>query len=171
MKWEYYGARRPSFAEPAGADQESVWDYPRPPRVVPDQRLVEVYHEQRLIAHSRRAVRVCETAAPPTWYIPFADIELAQLGVTQGSSACEWKGQARYWALIDDPSARPIAWDYPSPTLDYQRIATHLSFYPALSGCYVEGVRVAPQPGDFYGGWVTAELVGPFKGSPGSEHW
>lgn len=170
--WEYWGQRRPDFAEPPEPGQESVWDYPRPPRIEPDERRVEVRGGDVLLADSRRALRVLETASPPTFYLPREDVELEYLEPSARSSLCEWKGRARYWSLrVGGRLIVDVAWDYPSPLAGYETIAGCLSFYPARVECRVEGRRVEPQPGGFYGGWVTPEIVGPFKGAPGTGWW
>ena len=169
--WQYRGGRRPDFAEPAGPGQESVWDYPRPPDVVPDHRRVEILREGRIIARSTRAVRVRETASPPTFYLPPQDVRRGSLTPAAGSSFCEWKGEARYFALATDSKAPPVAWCYPSPSPAYAAIRDWLAFYPERIECRVDGERVRPQGGGFYGGWVTDEIVGPWKGAPGTGGW
>ena len=167
--WTYRGQERPSFAEHPGTGKESVWDYPRPPRIELDTRQVVVRQGQRLLAESQRAVRVLETASPPTFYIPPEDVRGELLEPCPGRSHCEWKGAARYWRIKGASSAQ--AWSYPEPTASFHIIAGYFSFYPALVECYVDGERARPQPGQFYGGWVTDEIVGPFKGPAGTSHW
>lgn len=170
--WRWTGAERPPFAVVPGPGQESVWDYPRPPRLRADPRPVVVRAGPVLLAESRRAMRVCETASPPTFYLPPDDVDRAHLAPASGSSRCEWKGTARYWdVVLPDRRLEAAAWSYPEPFPEFAAIAGWLSFYPARVECFVDGVRVRPQPGRFYGGWVTPELVGPFKGEPGSEGW
>ncbi len=169
--WEYRGQKRPEFAERPGDGQESVWDYPRPPQAVGDSRLVEVKNDGSLIASTSAAIRVCETASPPTFYIPPNDVRWSTLVSVKGHSFCEWKGAASYWALAADPTGVPVAWSYDRPTPGFAVIASYVSFYPGRLECYVDGERVLPQPGGFYGGWVTSEVVGPFKGEPGTGHW
>lgn len=168
--WEYDGRQRPPFAEAPATGQESVWDFPRPPRLETSAREVVVAHAGTMIARTTRALRLCETASPPTWYVPMADTDTSPLVPCGGRSRCEWKGAARYWALADAPDM-PVAWDYPTPNPAYAALADHLAFYPARVECRVDDERVEPQPGEFYGGWVTRELVGPFKGLPGTGHW
>lgn len=168
-KWEYRGQKRPPFAVEPGPRQESVWDYPRPPAIVKDGRLVIVKTANGVIAESRRSVRVCETASPPTFYIPPEDINFDLLVQAQGSSLCEWKGKARYWAFPN--STEIIGWDYPKPFPEFDSIAGYLSFYPGRLECTVDGEPVRPQPGGFYGGWVTDEIIGPYKGEPGTGGW
>jgi uncharacterized protein (DUF427 family) len=116
-------------------------------------------------------VRICETASPPTFYLPSADIDLASLVEHQARSFCEWKGEARYFALRDDPTRTAVAWDYPVPSGAYTRLIGHLGFYPGRVECQVDGERVRAQPGHFYAGWVTNEIVGPFKGEAGTGSW
>ncbi len=169
--WQYSGQKRPDFALEPGPDQESVWDYPRPPRLVTDGRLVEVYADDELIASNSGAYRVLETAHPPAFYIPPQDVTWELLAPAPGRSICEWKGAARYWALAKNLKAGVVGWSYPDPTPSFEKIRNYISFYPALVDCYVAGERVKPQPGKFYGGWITGEVVGPFKGEPGTEHW
>lgn len=169
--WSHRGQRRPDFAQVPGPGQESVWDYPRPPCVIDDARHVTVLAEGFTIADTRAAVRICETASPPTFYLPAGDIALDSLTEIGIHSICEWKGNGRYFALAGGSDQTPVAWDYPSPTRAFKRIAGHIAFYPSLVECYVDGERVRPQPGRFYGGWITDDVVGPFKGEPGTQHW
>ena len=169
--WEYRGQKRPDFAETPGPGQESVWDYPRPPRIEVDRRRVEVKSGGLLIASTKAALRVLETASPPTFYIPRAAIDLTLLVRVPGQSMCEWKGMAGYWALAGDRSRRAVGWSYEQPLAQFSAIAGALSFYPALLECRIGGERVRPQPGGFYGGWLTDEIAGPVKGGPGTGHW
>ncbi|NJN84869.1 MAG: DUF427 domain-containing protein [Caldilineaceae bacterium] len=170
--WQYRGQSRPHFAEEPGVGQESVWDYPRPPRLAPDTRHIQVRAGDRVLADSRRTIRVLETASPPTFYIPPEDVTIALLRPAPGASVCEWKGAARYWALFEGPTAAAeIGWSYPNPTDGFAAIAGFFSFYPSRVLCTVNGEVVNAQPGGFYGGWVTGEIVGPFKGKPGTGHW
>jgi uncharacterized protein (DUF427 family) len=155
-----------------GPGQESVWDYPRPPALVGDERLVEVYDGAERIASSRRACRVLETASPPTFYLPPEDVDTGRLAVARGSSFCEWKGRARYWRLArTGEDAEPVAWTYPAPTSAFAAIAGWYAFYPGRVRCLVDGELVRAQAGAYYGGWVTGEIVGPFKGDAGTGHW
>lgn len=170
--WRYTGADRPEFADAPGPGQESVWDYPRPPRVELDDRRVQVIHDGLTIADTRAAYRVLETASPPTFYLPPDDIRMEVLERSGRTSICEWKGRARYWTLRAGADlVKDVAWSYPQPSPGFEVIAGYLSFYPARIECRLEGVRVLPQPGGFYGGWVTPETVGPFKGGPGTGWW
>jgi len=170
--WRYRGGDRPPFAIEPGPGQESVWDYPRPPRVESDTRRVEVVHAGTVIADTTRALRVLETASPPVFYIPPDDVQSSLLTRGRGASLCEWKGKASYWSVcIDADELTNVGWSYEDPFEEFEAIRGHLSFYPARLECYVDGNRVLPQPGGFYGGWVTPEVVGPFKGEPGTGGW
>ena len=170
--WRFTGAERPRFAQPPGAGQESVWDYPRPPRLAPDSRRVVVRAGDIVVVDTTRAVRVLETASPPTFYLPPDDIAMELLEPAPGASRCEWKGEARYWSVVtNDGRIDACGWSYPDPFPEFEPIRDYVSFYPARLACTVDGHVVEPQPGRFYGGWVTPELVGPFKGEPGSEGW
>jgi uncharacterized protein (DUF427 family) len=169
--WKYTGQERPPFAEVPGPGQESVWDYPRPPQLVTCDSLVEVFCGDSLLARTRAALRVLETASPPTYYLPASDVDWTRLVPTEHRSYCEWKGEATYWALQEDDTGRPVAWRYESPSERFAAIDGHVSFYPGRVACYVDGEHVRPQPGEFYGGWVTSRIAGPFKGEPGTGHW
>lgn len=170
--WRFTGKERPDFAVEPGKGQESVWDYPRPPRVEAATRRLEVVAGDVLIAETRRALRVLETASPPTFYLPPEDVRMEYLRPAAGSSYCEWKGEAVYWSVVIGSTVIDQAgWSYPEPSSLFKSIAGYLSFYPARVGCRVDGVTVEPQPGGFYGGWVTPEIVGPIKGEPGTGWW
>jgi uncharacterized protein (DUF427 family) len=162
--------QRPDFAVEPGPGQESVWDYPRPPAIKPDNRLVEVMHGSAVVARTHSSYRVMETASPPTFYIPPDAVDWDQLVSTGGSSVCEWKGAAHYWALASEPET-PVAWTYPRPRARFEKLKDFVSFYPGRIACLVDGAHVEAQPGRFYGGWITADVVGPFKGEPGTGHW
>ena len=171
-QWRWRGDDRPPFAAVAKAGQESVWDYPRPPRLVPDTREVVVRWGNTEVARTSRAIRVLETAHPPSFYLPKQDVAWDLLQAAPGSSLCEWKGPARYWTLIDQERQLPgAAWSYPNPLAGAEALADCVAFYASVLECRVAGARVLPQPGGFYGGWITPELVGPFKGEPGSGGW
>lgn len=169
--WKFDGTQRPSFAVTPRPGQESVWDYPRPPRIEADRRLVVVSDGARRIAESAGALRILETASPPTFYLPPEAIAWSLLVPAAGQSYCEWKGMARYWAMAHDPDATPVAWSYDTPNEPFARIAGHVGFYPGRVTCLVGGEPVQPQAGGFYGGWITAEVVGPFKGDDASGGW
>jgi len=168
--WNFTGEKRPDFAIEPGPGQESVWDYPRPPALIDCTLTVEVKTSDELIARSSRAKRVLETASPPTLYIPPEDIDFETLVQVPGSSFCEWKGAAEYWGLADDP-VPAIGWSYPNPSPAFSVLANWLCFYPARVACMLDGERVRPQEGGFYGGWVTDNIVGPWKGGPNTGHW
>ena len=167
--WKFSGQQRPDFAIEPAPDQESLWDYPRPPVIVECDRTVVVAEGPMIIARSTRAVRVLETASPPTIYLPPEDVDFDCLSAVSGSSFCEWKGMANYYALATGGQA--IAWQYRAPLPAFIAITGYLCFYPGRVACTLGGERVKPQAGDFYGGWVTADIVGPFKGDPGTGNW
>jgi uncharacterized protein (DUF427 family) len=170
--WVYTGVQRPPFAETPGAGQESVWDYPRPPKLVADPRRIVVMSSDLLVADSREAYRILETAGPPTFYIPPSDVQVQFLRLFPDSSVCEWKGTAKYWTVETSASAHEaIGWSYPIAQAPYDAISKYFSFYPGRVSCFVNGEQVRPQPGYFYGGWITDEIVGPWKGDPGTEWW
>ena len=156
-----------------GSGRESVWDYPRPPRVEPEVRSVKIVFAGRTILETDRAFRVLETSHPPNIYVPFEDVVPGVLEANHRRTNCEWKGSASYWDVVVGASkAESAAWSYATPRPGYEEIAGHLSFYPALmSACYLGDERVEPQPGNFYGGWITADIVGPFKGAEGTWGW
>jgi len=170
--WRWRGDDRPPFAIPPGHGQESVWDYPRPPGIVRDTREVLILWDNVEIARTRDAVRVLETGHPPSFYLPLMDVVPGFLKAAPGSSMCEWKGPARYWTLSDGRrELSSVGWSYPRPMAGAEVLADRIAFYPSALACFVDGARVAPQPGGFYGGWITPDLAGPFKGGPGSEGW
>ena len=170
--WRYYGQERPAFAIEPGQGQESVWDYPRPPRIEREAREVVVRVGEIVVAQTYEACRVSETASPPTFYIPRTAVKDEYLQSATGSSRCEWKGTARYWTVLVPPILlESVGWSYDEPHPEFEAIRGWLSFYPGRIECYVDGIRVMPQPGGFYGGWITPDVVGPFKGSPGSSGW
>ena len=156
-----------------GPGQESVWDYPRPPRVEDTSKHIQVVFNGVVIAETRRAVRVLETSHPPVYYIPPQDIKMEHLRPASRSSYCEWKGRAAYYTLsVGEKQAENAAWYYPDPTPGLEAIEGHLAFYPHLmDACYVDGERVQAQAGGFYGGWITSDIVGPFKGESGTWGW
>jgi len=155
------------------AAPESVWDYPRPPRVEPSDELVEVVLGGVVIASTRASYRVLETSHPPTYYLPREAFAEGTVRPAEGSSYCEWKGAASYFDLVAGTTvAARAAWAYPEPTRGFEAIAGHLAVYPALvDRCTVDGEVVQPQPGGFYGGWITSRVTGPFKGGPGTRGW
>jgi uncharacterized protein (DUF427 family) len=161
---------------------ESVWDYPRPPRLEPTSRRIRVLQAGIAIADSTNALRVLETSHPPVYYIPPQDIAMRYLSeLPLKSSYCEFKGRATYWNVdvtgIATESNTPgrseaAAWSYPQPNRAFAALKDHLAFYASrISDCWVDDELVVPQPGDFYGGWITRDLLGPFKGTPGTQGW
>ena len=154
---------------------EDVRDYPRPPRLEPAGCHVRVLAGGREIAATPHALRVLETFHAPTYYLPMASIAPGVLRPNPQRSMCEWKGAARYFDLVAAPGARPVraaAWTYPEPTPAFAALREHVAIYAgAVDAAWVGDVRVIPQPGDFYGGWVTPNLTGPIKGAPGTRHW
>lgn len=157
-----------------GPGQESVWDYPRPPALRACPHRVRIVHAGRVVADSTDAVKVCETSQLPAYYVPARDVRVEWLAHSPQRSFCEWKGDASYWslALPDAPVVHDVAWSYERPTAPYAAIAGHLAFYARLlDECWVGERRVEPNPGSFYGGWYTSDVVGPFKGEPGSSWW
>jgi uncharacterized protein (DUF427 family) len=171
-QWRWNGSERPPFATVPGPGQSSVWDFPRPPRLAPDSREVLIRWGAIEVARTRRAIRVLETSHPPSFDIPWDDVSRERLQPAAGSSVCEWKGPASYWTLIDHDRRLPgVAWSYPRPLPGAESLATCVAFYPGNLDCRVDGKPVLPQPGGFYGGWITPELVGPFKGGSGTSEW
>ena len=172
QQWHWRGQARPPFAAPPGPGQTSVWDFPRPPRLAPAVREVVGCWGGVAVARTRRAVRVLETGHPPSFYLPWDDVARQLLQPAAGSSFCEWKGPAQYWTLVCDGRQLPgVAWSYPRPLAGAEALADCVAFYPAQLDCRVDGAAVSAQPGGFYGGWITPELAGPFKGESGSGDW
>jgi uncharacterized protein (DUF427 family) len=156
-----------------GPGQESVWDYPRPPRVEASRAHVLVEFGGRVIADTHAAFRVLETSHPPVFYVPRADIVDGVLEESGRFSYCEFKGEARYYQVVSgDRREIDAAWHYPQPRPTYRMLVEHVAFYPGrMDRCLVDGEEVRPQEGGFYGGWVTSSVVGPFKGGPGTFGW
>ena len=152
---------------------ERVADYPRPPRLERSDRLVRILLGGETIAETREAFRVLETFHPPSWYLPPEAFRPGVLRPAPGGSLCEWKGRARYWTLAAGGGvAEAAGWSYPDPTPAFADLQDHVAVYAGrMQACFVDGERVVPQPGGFYGGWITTELVGPFKGGPGTLGW
>jgi uncharacterized protein (DUF427 family) len=171
--WRWRGRERPAFAEEPGPGQESVWDYPRPPVVEAVDLPVRVEAGGATLATSRRAVRVLETASAPAIYLPMADVVMQRLHRSSRGGVCEWKGPWVFWTLRAGERVMPrAAWSYPDPWPGYEELADRLAFYPAaMDACWLGDQRVEPQPGRFYGGWVTPQIVGPMKGGPGTSGW
>lgn len=165
-------SRRP-VPDPPGPGQESVWDYPRPPRLEATTDDIEVVLGGQVVARTRSALRVLETSHPPTYYLPMSDFVQGALRPAGGGSLCEWKGLASYFDVVGGGVvARQAAWHYPEPTPEFVAIEGHVALYPgAMERCTVDGEAVRAQPGGFYGGWVTSRVAGPFKGDPGTMFW
>jgi uncharacterized protein (DUF427 family) len=165
------GSRRPVPERP-GPGQESVWDYPRPPRLETTTEHVVVRLDGTLIAETRRPLRVLETSHPPTFYVPRDDVELGLLEPVARRTWCEWKGQASYADLVVGSHRVPSAcWWYDAPTEAFTALSGAIAFYPEHVEATVDGERVTGVPGGFYGSWVTSRVAGPFKGAPGTEWW
>ena len=165
-------ARAHPHALPAGPGQESVWDYPRPPRVEPMGALIEVALGDVVVARTREAVRVLETSHPPAYYLPRAAFAPGVLVPAAGSSVCEFKGAARYLSVVvGERTLERVGWTYPQPWPGYEVLADRVAVYPTHLNCSVDGEVVRPQAGGFYGGWITDAVVGPFKGEPGTRGW
>lgn len=165
-------ARHPRADTPKPG-QESVWDYPRPAICEPAALPIRIEFGGKVIAETRSALRTLETSHPPTYYLPPEDIAEGVLKPSGHRTLCEWKGQARYFdVLVGARRAANAAWAYEDPTPSFASIRGFVAFYPALmDACFVDGERVTPQPGGFYGGWVTSHVAGPFKGAPGTMGW
>ncbi len=162
-------SHRPDNIEIPEPGQESAWDYPRPPRVEPSREHVRVTLAGAVLADTTSALRVLETSHPPVYYIPVADIDMTRLRRAGGSSLCEFKGTAAYW---DADGAPAVGWSYPDPFPGYELLAGHIAFYPGhVDEATVDGERVKPQAGGFYGGWITSRVAGPFKGAAGTRGW
>jgi uncharacterized protein (DUF427 family) len=158
---------------PPGPGQESVWDYPRPPRVEPTDVLVEIRLGGRVVARTTAALRVLETSHPPTYYLPASAFGEGVLRPAPGSSYCEWKGDASYLDVVTPArTASRAGWTYPRPSPGFEALVDHVAVMPgAMDACTVDGELVVPQEGGFYGGWITSRVVGPFKGGAGSWGW
>ena len=157
-----------------GPGQESVWDYPRPPRVEAERRPARIVLGGTTIAESTQALRVLETSHPPGIYVPPEDFLAGVLQPNDRRTVCEWKGIAAYWDMEVQgrPLVRAAAWSYPDPRPGFGQIAGYVSVYPGrVDACFLGDERVEAQEGDFYGGWVTSEIVGPMKGAPGTWGW
>ena len=153
--------------------QESVWDYPRPPAVVASPHRVVITHRGRVIADTTHALRVLETSHPPTYYLPRTDMDEGLIEEAPGHTWCEFKGQASYGDLVvDGVRISRAVWWYETPSPGYQELGDHIAFYPGkVDQCTVDGEVVQAQEGDFYGGWITSAIEGPFKGGPGTLSW
>ena len=162
--------RQPIELQPG---QESVWDYPRPPRLEDTNKHIQIIFNDIAIADTHQAKRVLETSHPPVYYIPPCDILIEHLVLMPHSSWCEWKGRAAYYTVLaGEKQEQNAAWYYPAPTAEFADLKDYVAFYPHLmDACYVDGEKVQAQPGDFYGGWITSDIIGPFKGGVGTWGW
>ncbi|WP_161883050.1 DUF427 domain-containing protein [Deinococcus alpinitundrae] len=163
--------------DPTAPGQESVWAYPRPPRLEHTGKRLQIWLGGELIADTdwstAPAFRVLETSHPPGYYLPPDAFKAGVLGRASGSSSCEFKGAATYWTLTGgERVVRAAGWSYERPTLAFREMAGCVAVYAgAMDECRVAGEVVTPQPGEFYGGWITADIKGPFKGAPGTMGW
>ena len=159
--------------DPAQPGQESVWSYPRPAVPQPSHRHLKVVHRDVIIADTRKGIRTLETSHPPSYYFPPGDIAPFVLQPSRRRSFCEWKGEAIYFdVLVYAETLRDVAWSYPDPNAAFRSLRNHVAFYAGpFDGCFVDDERVTPQPGSYYGGWITTHVAGPFKGTPGSGSW
>ncbi|MDX7952991.1 DUF427 domain-containing protein [Lichenihabitans sp. Uapishka_5] len=158
---------------PPGPGQESVWDYPRPPRLEAEPAAIRIVFAGQEIARTGAAFRVLETSHPPVYYLPPECFAPGTLVPAEGQSFCEWKGTARYFDIVAGVRrATKVAWAYPDPVAAFAALRNHVAVYPGpMDGCFVGGEKARPQPGSFYGGWITDKIVGPFKGEPGTMGW
>ena len=159
--------------EPVRPGQESVWAFPRPARAEAVANHLLITHAGLVVAETRRGVRTLETSHPPSYYFPPEDVAPSVLRPSRRGSICEWKGQAVYYDVaLPDGRATDAAWSYPDPSAAFALMRDYVAFYAApFDGCFVDGERVRPQPGGFYGGWITSRVAGPFKGGPKSRFW
>lgn len=169
----YIGTMSTPRPDPIGPGQQSVWSFPRPAIAEPTSARIVIEHAGLIIADTRASIRTLETSHPPSYYIPPVDIQAGALRPGQGGSFCEWKGVAVYWdVVIGDVVLPAVGWSYPDPTRAFAMLRDHVAFYAApFDRCSVDGETVVPQPGGFYGGWITSAVAGPFKGVPGSRFW
>ncbi|HEX4016050.1 MAG TPA: DUF427 domain-containing protein [Frankiaceae bacterium] len=159
--------------ERPGPGQESVWDYPRPPRLERSSASIVIEFGGQILVRTERSYRVLETSHPPVHYIAISDVTGGALRPADRRSWCEWKGEAAYYdVVLGNRSEAAAAWWYPQPTRPFAELADHVAFYPGrMDSCSLDGERVEAQSGDFYGGWRTSRVVGPFKGGPGTWGW
>ena len=165
--WQYRGQSRPTFATEPKQGETSVWDFPRPPVIEDVTGTMSVRLGAQLLASTERGKRVLEPAGAPTYYFPPGDV-IAPLSVTGARSICEWKGLAEALSLRERAN---VGWRYVEMFEEFQSIHRWVAFYPARVDCYIDGARMEAQPGGFYGGGVSGDLVGPIKGEPGSSQW
>lgn len=163
----------PPRPDPVQPGQRSVWDFPRPAIAEPCDAHIRIEHRGMIVAETRNAICTYETSHPPSYYIPPQDVAPGLLRRASGSSFCEWKGAASYWdVVIGDEVLQRVGWSYASPTASFAILRNHIAFYAGpFDKCTVNGETVIPQPGAFYGGWITFGFAGPFKGGPGTMGW
>ena len=159
--------------DPARPGQESVWSYPRPAIAESCARRLRIVHRGVFVADTRNSIRTLETSHPPSYYFPPSDIEPHVLRPSASRSVCEWKGEAAYFdVVVGEETHRDVAWSYPDPNPGFQALRDYIAFYAwPFDDCFVDDERVTPQPGNFYWGWITSGVVGPFKGAPGTRSW
>jgi uncharacterized protein (DUF427 family) len=159
--------------EPTAPGEESAWDYPRPPRLEATTARLRVVLGGVTVAETTHGYRVLETSHPPNYYFPPDDVAAGALVPASASSVCEWKGRASYYAVeAGGRVAADAAWSYETPSPAFEPIAGFVAFYAGrVDACYVDDELVVPQPGGFYGGWITSRVRGPFKGGPGTRGW
>ena len=153
--------------------QESVWDYPRPPRLEATAKRIRIELDGVELANTIGAMRILETSHPPVYYLPPGDVDMTRLSKNNHQTFCEFKGIATYWSIATaNRTLVNVAWSYANPSDEYWQLKNFLAFYPSkVTACYVDDKLVEAQPGDFYGGWITDDIVGPFKGTPGTQGW
>jgi len=153
--------------------KESVWDYPRPPKMEQVPQRLKVVFNNEIIAETTRGYRILETSHPPTYYFPPTDVVMSWLKAENKSTFCEFKGKASYWSVnVNGQFSEYVAWSYPNPSSKFKDIKDYLCFYASkVDSCFVGDEQVKSQEGDFYGGWITSNLVGPFKGGKGTWGW
>ncbi len=165
-------SQRP-IPDPIREGEESVWEYSRPPSLEGVSKRIDVVLGGVLIATTQRAFRVLETSHPPNYYLPLDAFLEGSVVLGDGTSYCEWKGRASYYTLRGgEQSAINAGWSYENPSPAFAALRGHIAIYAdRMDACYFDGELVIPQPGGFYGGWITANIKGPFKGVPGSGNW
>jgi uncharacterized protein (DUF427 family) len=171
--WGNIERQLPNTIVPPGPGQESVWDYPRPPLVQPVVVRLYVSYAGVALAQTSQGLRVLETSSPPVYYFPPNDVRTEFLDPMIHTTLCEWKGAATYWNVnIRGRRQEAVGWTYEEPDEGFEQLKSYFAFYAGIvDACYVGSERVVPQASDYYGGWVTSNIVGPFKGIPGSERW
>ena len=172
-KWRSHKRDKPDNIIKPGPGQESIWDYPRLPKVELFTKNIRVKFAGKVIALTNKSYKVMETSSPPCYYISQENIEMEYLFKSAYKTLCEWKGIARYWSVrVGDKVSKNAAWSYPKPLEGFEQIKDHIAFFAGrVDGCYIDDEKVVPQAGDFYGGWITKNIVGPFKGESGTERW